>query len=102
AERARAFAQRALELAVTPDEVADAADALGGAHSLMGDGSPAMAAYRIGADALLDAGVPDPERAAYFCVQVSEFVAPRPGSLREPFDATEIRRYLDRGLELAG
>jgi tetratricopeptide (TPR) repeat protein len=102
AERARAFAQRALELAVTPDEVADAAEALGGAHSLMGDGSPAMAAYRIGADALIDAGAPDPDRAAYFCAQVSEFVARWPGSLREPFDATEIRRYLDRGIQLAG
>ncbi len=40
AERARSFAQHALDLAVSPDEVADAAEALGEAHQLIGDGSP--------------------------------------------------------------
>jgi class 3 adenylate cyclase/tetratricopeptide (TPR) repeat protein len=102
AERARTFAQRALDLAVSVEEVADAATALGEAYNLMGNGSPAMAAFRVGADALLADEVRDPTRAAYLCARVSEFVARWSGSLREPFDLAEIRRYLDTGLELAG
>ena len=73
AERARSFAQHALELAVSPDEVADAAAALGGAHRLIGDGSPAVAALRIAADALLGAGAPDPLRAASLCGRLARF-----------------------------
>ena len=53
----------------SPDEVADAAAALGEAHQLMGDGSPAMAAFRVAADALIAAGAPDPIRAAYLCAR---------------------------------
>jgi class 3 adenylate cyclase/tetratricopeptide (TPR) repeat protein len=102
ADRARTFAQRALDLAASPDEVADAALAVGEACNLIGEGSPALAAFRVGADALLDAGAPDPMRAAYFCARVCELVARWPGSLREPFERAEIQPYLDRGLVLAG
>jgi class 3 adenylate cyclase/tetratricopeptide (TPR) repeat protein len=102
ADRARTFAQRALDLAASPDEVADAALALGEACNLIGEGSPALAAFRIGADALLDAGATDPLRAALFCARVCELVARWPGSLREPFERAEIRPYLERGLVLAG
>ena len=102
AERARTFAQQAIDLATSPNEVADAAEALGDAYRLTGNGSPAMAAFRLGADALLDAGALDRQRAALFCARVSESVARWPGMLRDPYDPVEIRRYLDQGLALTG
>ena len=102
AERARSFAQHALDLAVSPDEVADAAEALGEAHQLMGDGSPAMAAFRVAADALIGAGAPDPIRAAYLCARVTETPIRWVGSLREPADQEVAWDYVERGLDLAG
>ncbi|MEP6660262.1 MAG: AAA family ATPase, partial [Acidimicrobiales bacterium] len=102
AERARSFAQHALELAVSPDEVADAAVALGEAHQLMGDGSPAVAAFRVAADALIDAGAPDPLRAASLCGRLTETQVRFVGSLREPVDQATVWSYVERGLTLAG
>ncbi len=102
AERARSFAQHALDLAVSPDEVADAANARGAAHQLMGDGSPALAAFRVAADALIAAGAPDADRAAYLCARVTEISIRWVGSLREPVDQRVVWDYIERGLTLAG
>jgi hypothetical protein len=101
-DRAISFGRQALELAASADEVADAAEEMGHAHRQRGEGSPAMAAYRRGADALLEAEGSDPIRTAHLCALVAESVARWAGMLGEPFDAVEILRYLDRGLELAG
>jgi hypothetical protein len=96
------FAQRALDLAVSAEEVGDACLALGEAHNLIGDGSPALTAFRRGADALLEAGNGDPLRTAHLCAGLCELVARWPGSLTEPYDMTGLRSFLDRGLALAG
>jgi hypothetical protein len=102
AARSRLFAQRALSLAVSADEVGEACLALGEAHNLIGDGSPALTAFRRGAEALLEAGTGDPLRTAYLCARICELVARWPGSLTEPYDMTGLRAFLDRGLALAG
>jgi class 3 adenylate cyclase len=101
-DRAITFGDQALALAASADEVADAAEEIGHAHRYRGEGSPAMTAYRRGADALLAAQGADPIRAAHLCALVAESVARWQGMLSEPYDAVEIRRYLDHGLQLAG
>ena len=99
AERARSFAQHALDLAVSPDERADAAAALGEAHQLMGDGSPALAAFprrgrcahRCGSTRSDPRRVPVP--------RLTEIPVRWVGSLREPADhAGGLWDYIERGL----
>ena len=100
-DRSRMYAERALSLAVTLDEVADAATALGEAHKLIGEGSPSLESFLRAADALFESGG-DNLRTAWICSRVVELVTRWPGSLTADYDLAHVRTYLDRGLVLAG
>ena len=70
-DRSRMYAERALSLAVTLDEVADTATALGEAHKLIGEGSPSLESFLRAADALFESGG-DNLRTAWICSRVVE------------------------------
>ena len=72
-DRSRMYAERALSLAVTLDEVADTATALGEAHKLIGEGSPSLESFLRATDALFESGG-DNLRTAWICSRVVELV----------------------------
>ena len=98
----RSFAQHALDVAVSPDEVADAAEALGEAHQLIGDGSPTLARPRRRSmrSSKLERLIRCPRRT---CARgLTETPVRWVGSLREPADMQVVWDYVERGLSLAG
>ena len=95
---ARSLAESALEVAVTPEERATAFEALGHGFKHAGFGDGAWSSYAGAADALVESGSGERERAARLCGLALEAVCRWTGTVAELPDEAAAVAYLEAGL----
>jgi class 3 adenylate cyclase len=101
-EKAERLADRALSLASTADERAQALEALGQAYQDNYQGDLAWKTYREAADTRLAGGPSDRSSIARLCARAVEAPTRWPGSMTVVAQPEIVHRYLEIGLEHAG
>ena len=99
---ARALAQSALDIAVSPAERARALELLGDAYRDAALGDEAYRSYTEAVDTLLEAGSEHAESVARLCGLALEQVCRWAGTMADLRPEAEAARYLDEGLRRLG
>lgn len=101
-EKAERLADRALSLAETPEERAEALETLGRAYQDNYKGDLAWKSYLEAADTLLAGSLEDRAWIARLCARAVEAPTRWPGSMTLVAEPETVYRYLDIGLQHAG